>query len=128
MTTVSLWSRNAVICGIGTGKSYYGRGHVAVQRLPTDPLFYADLTLNNIVAGSRYRVTRHSNGDELATGVAAGSGLVDITLSGIPCFSNPMQVDITVRNASGSPAYKVFDTSAFMVKAGSSAYILQQED
>lgn len=96
-----------------------------VFRLPTDPLFYADLTLENIVVGSRYRVTRRSTGEELAIGVAASTSEV---LSGLPCYANPMQVDITVRNASGSPAYRVFDTSAFMVKTGASAYILQQAD
>lgn len=104
------------------------KGALGVFRLPTDPLFYANLTLNNMVAGSRYRVTRHDNGNELATGVAAGSGLVDVVLTGVACFANPAQVDITVRNASGSPAYRVFDTAAFIPKSGTSAYVLQQLD
>lgn len=96
-----------------------------VCRLPTDPLFYAALTLENIVVGSRYRVTRRSTGDELATGVAAST---DELISSIPCYANPMQVDITVRNASGSPVYKVFDTGASIPKTGATAYILQTED
>ena len=100
-------------------------GALGVFRLPSDPLFYAALTLENIVAGSRYRVTRRSTGAELAIGVASSTSEI---LSGLPCYTNPMQVDITVRNASGSPAYRVFDTSAFMVKTGASAYILQQAD
>lgn len=98
---------------------------LARGRLATDPLFYADLTLDNIVIGSRYRVTRRSTGDELATGVAASTTEV---LASLPCYSNPMAVDITVRNASGSPVYKVFDTGASLSKTGGSAYILQQPD
>ncbi len=100
-------------------------GSIGIQRLPTDPLFYATLTLDNIVVGSRYRITRASTGTQLATGVAAATTEV---LTGLPAYVNPMQVNITVRNASGSPVYKVFDTAAFLVKAGAAAYILQQID
>lgn len=102
-----------------------GFGTIGKQRLPTDPLFYATLVLDNIIAGSRYRVTRKSNGAELATGVAASTSE---TISGIPCYALPMQVDITVRNASGTPAYRIFDTVASMGKGTNSAYILQQAD
>ena len=98
---------------------------VGVFRLPTDPLFYADLTLENIVAGSRYRVTRHSTGEELAQGVAASATEV---IAGVPAYSNPMLIDITVRNASGTPTYKIFDTAAYLYKEGGSAYLLQQLD
>ncbi len=103
-------------------------GGVGANRLPTDPLFFANLTLRNVVAGSRYRITRSDTGTELATGVASGSGLVDVVVSGVPCFSNPQQVAITVRNASGTIKYKVFDTAAFISKSGGEAFILQQED
>lgn len=98
---------------------------LGVFRLPTDPLFYADLTLENIVVGSRYRVTRTLTGDQLATGVAGSTTEV---LTGLPCFANPMQVSITIRNASGSPVYRVFDTAAFMSRTGATAYILQTQD
>lgn len=101
------------------------QGSIGAMRLPTDPMFYATLTLQNIIVGSRYRVTRNDIGVQLATGVAASSTEV---LASIPCFANPMQVDISVRNASGSPKYKPFETAAFMISAGASAYILQQLD
>lgn len=111
------------------GRGYTTGAHIGlslgVARLPTDPLFYAPLTLENIVVGSRYRVTRASNGEELATGVASSTSEV---LAGVPVFSNPMLVNITVRNASGSPAYRIFDTAAFLGRGGTSAYILQQLD
>ena len=103
-------------------------GSIGVFRLPTDPLFYATLTLRNVVAGSRYRVTRADTGAELATGVASGTGLVDVVVSGVSCFANPQEVDITVRNASGATKYKIFNTAAFVAKSGGEAYILQIED
>ena len=99
-------------------------GAIGVFRLPTDPLFYFSLTLENIVVGSRYRITRHSTGQELATGVASSSTEV----ISVPAFSSNMLMAITVRNASGTPAYKIFDTAAYAAQAGSSAYILQQLD
>ena len=95
---------------------------LGVFRLPTDPMFYATLTLQNIVAGSRYRITRHDTGAQLATGVAAST--VEV-ITGVPCFANPMQVDISVRNASGGTKYKPLETAAFMILAGASAYIAQ---
>jgi len=94
-------------------------------RLPTDPVYYFTLTLENIVVGSRYRVTRHSTGAELATGVAASTTEV---ISGVPAYSSGMLMDVTVRNASGSPAYKIFDSAAFASPDGAGVYVLQQLD
>jgi hypothetical protein len=101
------------------------QGSIGAMRSPTDPLFYAALTLQNIVVGSRYRVTRHDTGDQLATGVAAASSEI---IASVPCFANPMQVNIMVRNASGGTRYKPFTTAAFLNASGASAYILQQLD
>lgn len=97
-------------------------------RLPTDALFTATLTLRNVVSDSRFRVTRADNGDEVASGVVPGSGIVDHEVPGVQVFSNPMQVNITVRNASGYPAYRVFDTSTSIRRDGGEAFILQQLD
>lgn len=109
----------------GKSVSSGGNRSMGVLRLPTDPLFYFDLTLENIVVGSRYRITRQSTGAELATGVASSTTEV---ISGVPSFSSNMLMDITIRKASGSPNYKIFDTAAYANQAGSSAYILQQLD
>ena len=75
MTTTSIPGGDYVMARGATGRiePMFGAGGLIAAgpfRLPTDPLFYADLTLDNIIVGSRYRVTRHSTGDELATGVA----------------------------------------------------------
>ncbi len=120
MLTVFAVSSGKIASSLGTS--------LGVFRLATDPLYTATLTLRNVVAGSRYRITRTDTGAELATGVAGGSGLVDVVLSGVAAYANPQQVDITVRNASGTPTYKVFNTSAFLPKSGAEAYILQLVD
>lgn len=98
---------------------------VGVFRLPTDPLFYADLVLQNIVSGSRYRVTIDSDGTELATGVA---GSTEVTLSGLAVYSNPQLVSVVIRNASGSPTYKPFETKASMSAGTTSVYVSQIQD
>ena len=98
---------------------------LGVQRLPTDPLYYADLTLQNVVSSSRYRVTRADTGAELATSTGGGS---DIVIADVPCYANPMLVNISVRNASGATKYKPFETAAYIYKTGGSAYIIQQVD
>ena len=101
---------------------------VGAFRLPSDALFYSTMVLKNIVGGSRYRVIRADNGDEVVAGLASGEGLIDLNITGIPVYSNPMLVHITVRNASGFPAYKVFDTSAFIRPEGVEVFIFQQPD
>jgi hypothetical protein len=103
----------------------FGRYALGVQRLPTDPVYYFTLTLENIVVGSRYRVTRHSTGAELAAGIATSTTEV---IGGVPAYSSGMLMDITVRNASGTPAYKIFDSAAYASPSGAGVYVLQQLD
>jgi hypothetical protein len=98
---------------------------LGVARQPTDPLFYATLILQNVVADSRYRVTRADNNDQLATGVAAGG---DVVITSVPAYDNPMLVDIVVRKASASPLYKPVETSAYLYKTGGSSYVIQIRD
>jgi hypothetical protein len=98
---------------------------VGVFRLPTDPLFYADLVLQNIVSGSRYRVIKDDDGTELATGVA---GSTTVTLTGLPVYANPQLVKITVRKGTSAPKYEPFDTYAYMARGSVSAFIAQIPD
>jgi hypothetical protein len=96
-------------------------------RLPTDALFYASLTLQNVAQDSRYRVTRHDTGDQLDSGVQSGDR-TDIVISGLAAYSNPMLMDVSVRKASASPLYKPVATSAYLYKTGGSSYIVQVSD
>ncbi|MCU0689780.1 MAG: hypothetical protein MUF54_00125 [Polyangiaceae bacterium] len=105
--------------GSGLGAS------VGVFRLPTDPLFYADLLLQNIVIGSRYRVTKSDDGTELATGVA---GSTTVTLPGLAVYANPMLVNIVARKGTSAPKYEPFETFAYMTRGSVSAYIAQIPD
>jgi hypothetical protein len=100
-------------------------GAVGVFRLPTDPLFYADLVLQNIVSGSRYRVTKADDDTELATGEA---GSTTVTLSGLAVYANPMLVKITVRKGTSAPKYQPLDTFAYMGRGTTSAFIAQIPD
>jgi hypothetical protein len=98
---------------------------MGVFRLPTDPLFYADLVLQGVVSGSRYRVIKDDDGTELATGEASGT---TVTLSGLPVYANPMLVKITVRKGTTAPKYQPLDTFAYMARGSVSAFISQIPD
>lgn len=98
---------------------------LGMARLPTDPLFYADLTLENIVVGSRYRVARASDGTELASGDALAS---TVNLTGLPVYTNPMLVKITVRKGTTAHKYQPLDTFANMARGTATAYISQVPD
>jgi len=100
-------------------------GAIGTHRKPTDPLYYAALTIQNAVANTRYRVTRAATGDQIATGTGGGG---DITVTPIACYANPMLVNIRLRNASGATKYKPFETSAYIYKTGGSAYVIQVVD
>lgn len=97
-------------------------------RLSTDPLFYADLVLRNVIAGSRYRVTRADTGAELASGVVAGSGLVNETISGVACYANPQAVNVIVRQGTSAPKYLPYSGQTEIAKSGGVMFVAQQLD
>src|SRR5574337_879471 len=124
----AIFSRGSLIhIPVQTGRVRGSLGGCTVGsfRLPADPLFYADVTLTGLVVGSRYRLTRHDTGAELAQAVAAAT---TETVPAVAAYANPMQVDIDVRMASGAPYYKPFQTAVKLVKGGAVAFILQQLD
>lgn len=98
---------------------------LGVFRLPTDPMFFANLTLENIAIGSRYLITRASDGLELAAGEAANT---TVTLTGISVYSNPMLVKIAVRKGTTAPKYIPLDAYASMTRGTVTAYISQVPD
>ena len=118
--------------GLSTAESYpfnmtyYANCAVAIERLPTDPLFYATITLQNIVVGSRYWLAQASNlSNILAEGDAASTSVV---LSSIPAYANPMLVEVRVRKGGTSPEYKPLKTYGYLGREGVSIYIAQTED
>lgn len=95
-------------------------------RLPTDPLFYAAITLQNIVVGSRYWIAQASDlTNVLASGVA---GETTVELTNLPAYQNPMLVEVRIRKASSPVKYKPFVTYGYLVRGGIIVYCAQQED
>lgn len=84
------------------------------------------MTLQNVVAGSRYWVAQSSDpSNVIANGDAPGG---DIVISGIGALANPMLLTIRVRKGTSGTKYRPFETNAYLVKAGATAYISQQLD
>ena len=99
---------------------------ISTIRSPNDPLFYANITLQNIVAGSRYWIAQASDlSNVLATGVAESS---EITLDNIPSYANPMLVEVRIRKASEPVKYQPFVTYGYLVRGGITVYCAQVED
>lgn len=99
---------------------------MGVARLPTDPLFYSDVLLVNIIAGSRYRLSVDSG--ELATGIVSGSGYVTETISSMPVYANPQLLTLDVRYSSDSTKYLPLTLLAYQTRLGASFYVAQIVD
>lgn len=111
---------------------------IGVARLPTDPIGAFTLTLKNAVRGARYVIERISD-DSLATPTASAEGVVpagagtttDLSIPGLDLFASGNSnndLRITLRHASGSPAYKEFVTQITAQAGTVIAYCLQQLD
>ena len=98
-----------------------------VFRLPTDPVFYADFTLTNVIVGSSYWIADSSNlSNILASGTAATSTVV---VTGMASYNSPtMLVTVRVRYSSGGTVYIPFETQAFHQKVAAGSYIIQTLD
>lgn len=98
----------------------------STQRAPTDPIFYSSITLQNIVVGSRYWIAQASDlTNVLAVGVAAS---IEEVLTNLPAYTNPMLVEVRVRNASDATAYFPYVTYGYLVRDGATVYIAQVVD
>lgn len=122
-----MFSNGVVLPVSSTGRSFPGSASLSFQRLPSDPVLYADVTLDNIVVGSRYRLEYH-NGTSwvlLREGTAASTTVIE---TGVPAYSNPMLVRARVRKSSASPKYFPLDTFGYLVRGGVSIYVAQVAD
>jgi len=101
-------------------------GAIISQRDPEDPLFFADVTIQNIAIGSRHWIAQASDtSNVLATGIAASS---EVLIVGVPAYENPMLLEIRIRNSSGAPTYKPYETHVYLSRAGATAYVAQIVD
>jgi len=104
---------------------------IARERLPSDPLYNADLTLQNVSGGSRYWVANANDLTQvLATGVVAGTEdqFYDEVIPNVPAYGVPFLLEIRIRNATGTIKYKAFKTYVNHSSAGASAYVIQALD
>ena len=105
------------------------RGALVYSRslLPTDPAGTYSLHLQNIVPGSRYRVETLSQGVTLSEGVADSSSVI-LTLQLYATGSPYNDLRIKVRNASGVPAYKPFQSQAVAQLGTVTIFVFQEPD
>lgn len=115
---------DVIIDQIPTSKGMLGVwGAYFNLRLPTDPYFYASLTIQNVVNGSHYWVAQTSDlSNVLGSGVQSGSG--DIVISSIPALESPMLTTIRIRNL----GYIPFETNAYLYSSGGLSYVIQSVD
>jgi len=110
----------------GNGDTY------GLARLPGEAIGTTTLSLTNIVSGSRYRIEVASTGALASpSGSATGtytSGALDITLDLFAPGSDENALRIKVRNATGTPKYKPFETQATLSAAAQSVFVGQIED
>jgi len=117
-------------CGLGPASSQAVPampGALGVVRHPGDPVYLTNITLKNIIIGSRYWIAQESDHSVVLTsGVAAST---DVVLSNIPVYETDMLALVRVRNASGSPPYyKPLDSYAYLTKAAVIVFISQEDD
>ena len=96
-------------------------------RLSTDAIGIFTLRLNNAVAGSRVRVET-LRGDYVDEYLADSSGTQDRVLP-LYASGNPLNsLRIKVRNASGTPAYRPFESQAVAQSGVMTVFVFQEPD
>lgn len=101
-------------------------GNLANQRVAGDPYFYADITLNDVVVGSRYwLVDDADNSIVLATGLITTSPQI---IPDVPALYKPQVLMLRLRSASGVVKYKQYESVNVHQKTGTYFYCAQQVD
>ena len=95
--------------------------------LPNDPIGNFNLTLTNIVIGSRIHIEAQGDGTALHDSVADTANET-INLSTYAAGSPYNALRIKVRKGTGSPTYKPFETLATAIVGAQSIYIGQIAD
>lgn len=117
-------SRIAEVPGDGTAS---WANTLAVQRLPSESIGYHDLTLTNVVVGSRILIRDQADTTTLYDQVAATSS---VTIS-LPVYGSGSPMNdwrVKVRKASGSPNYIPYETLTVAFVGSQSIYVSQIPD
>lgn len=117
------------VCGIARGLGASGSlgSSFSALRLPTDALGTHELTLTNVVIGSRIAIRDQANTTTLYDQIAATS-IVAITLPVYAPGSPLNDLSIRVRKASSAPKYLPFETFQTITVGASSVFISQVHD
>lgn len=105
-----------------SGEALHGR-----SALSTDPAGTYSLRLQNIIPGSRYRIETTSAGITLAEGIAETS-TTSVTLQLYAAGSPYNDLRIKVRNASGTPTYRPFESQAVAQLGTVTVFVFQELD
>mgnify|MGYP001765480842 CR=1 FL=1 len=84
---------------------------MGVFRFSTDAIGTCVVRLQNIVAGSRYRIEVATTGATIADGVAA-STTEDVTIDRYASGDAKNDLKIKIRRSSSAPKYQPFETQA----------------
>jgi len=106
-------------------------GGIAVQRLPTDPFYYADVVVSNMVDGSRWMLGYDNSGvftEFSAAFEGTKSGAGDFTISNVPAFDDPFLLELRTRKSSAATKYRPLKTYAYHSLNGTSIYVAQIKD
>jgi len=108
------------------GNAAWG-GTIVVQRLPSESIGYHNLTLNNVVVGSRVFIRDQADTTTLYDQVAGASS---VTVS-LPVYGSGSPLNdwrIKVRKASGAPNYIPYETLTTAFVGSASIYVSQIPD
>ena len=99
---------------------------LAVQRDPSDPYFYASVTINGAVIGSRYLLLDNDNHSTILSKGLISSDLE--VIPNVPSYGSPMVMFLRLRNASGVIKYKTYEALTPHNSTGTVFYCAQQKD
>lgn len=119
-------SKIAAVAALGRAPVSLG-----VVRLPTDPVYLADVTLQNVVPGSRIWMANNADLSQtlLDSFIAANESQEDpILLEGVPAYSTQMLICLRARKASGAPCYQPYETFAYHSPNGIVIWVAQVAD
>lgn len=101
-------------------------GMISHLRVAGDTFFYADITLNDVILGSRYWIVDYTDNTViLSTGLITTNPQI---LTGIPAQNQPQVLMLRLRNASGVTKYKQYESVNVHQKTGTYFYCAQQVD
>ena len=116
-----------VIDSVVTSSPFSDSDIVGSQRFDTDPTGKFNLTLTNVVVGSRIHVEKQSDGTQYHDSVAADS-TVEIQLNAYAVGNANNDLRIKVRKGSASPKYQPFETFVTAVVGSAAVYVAQIQD